>query len=115
MKSKNITNGNYLKRKPVRRSDIVWSADDSGLVTFETENKGVFNRLFQIILKKPRKSYIHLDETGSFVWLAADGESDIAELGKKVEERFAENAMPLYERLVRYLEVLEGCRFIEWK
>ena len=57
---------NYLERVPVR-GDFKWSADDENKVTIEIENKGFFNRIAQKFFKKPKISYVHLDEMGSFI------------------------------------------------
>jgi hypothetical protein len=70
------------------------------------ENKGVANRIMQKLIKKPKTSYIHLDEMGSFIWPLMDGEKDILEIGKYVEEHFGEKAEPLYN------ELIECCTFI---
>lgn len=114
MKKKNVKSPNYLERIPVHKEGIGWSADDEGKVTLEIENKGVFNRLAQKLLKKPKISYIHLDEMGSFVWPLIDGERDITSLGKYVEEHFGEKANPLYERLAKYFQILDSYGFISW-
>ena len=103
---------NYLDRKPLRKEG--WSADDNGIITLEVENKGVFNFLAQKLLKKPRISYIHLDEMGSFVWPLLDGEKDITQIGVFVQEHFGEKANPLYERLAKYFQILDSYNFITW-
>lgn len=108
---RNTPNENYLDKKPARNEKIPWSSED-GKVTLEIENKGVWNRLFQKILKKPRISYIHLDEIGSFVWPLSDGEKTISEIGEAVEKQFGDKASPLYERLAEYFRILESYRFI---
>lgn len=105
---------NYLEKIPVRNPEIGWKTDDEGKVTLEIENKGVFNRIFQVLLKKPKISFIHLDDMGSFVWPLIDGEKDITEIGKYVEEHFGEKANPLYERLIQYFQILENYKFINW-
>lgn len=109
----NTRNQNYLDSRPSRNERFSWSVDD-GQVTLEIENKGVWNTLFQKILKKPRISYVHLDEMGSFVWPLLDGETTIREIGKAVENRFGDQAKPLYERLVKYFQILESYHFIYW-
>lgn len=111
MKSKE----NYLEKIPVRKSEIKWNTDEKGNVTLEIENKGFFNFLAQKLLKKPRVSYIHLDEMGSFVWPLIDGEKDIFAIGKEVETHFGEKANPLYERLSQYFEILKNYKFIEFR
>ena len=106
---------NFLEKIPVKSEKIGWSADENGIVTLEIENKGIYNRLFQLILKKPKITYIHLDENGSFVWPLIDGEMNIVEIGQKVKEHFGEKANPLYERLSQFFQILESYRFITWK
>ncbi len=102
---------NYLEGKPLRNEKFSWSAKD-GKITLEIENKGVWNRLFQKLLKKPKISYIHLDEMGSFIWPLFDGEKTILDIGKAVEEKFGDAAQPLYERLAKYCQILESYHFI---
>lgn len=112
---KNIKEENYLEKKPICKSGLNWSQDENGNVTLEMENKGVANRIMQKLIKKPKISYIHLDEMGSFIWPLMDGEKDILEIGKFVEEHFGEKANPLYERLAQYFKTLEKYNFIEYK
>lgn len=112
---KNKVNENFLERTPKRKENIKWTADEKGIVTLEIENKGVFNRIAQKLFKKPKISYIHLDENGSFIWQLLDGEKDLTEIGIKVDERFGEAAHPLYERLAKYCQILESYGFITTK
>ncbi len=112
---KNIKDENYLEKKPVCKEGLNWSKDENGDVTLEMENKGIANRIMQKLIKKPKISYIHLDEMGSFIWPLMDGEKDILEIGKFVEEHFGEKANPLYERLSQYFKTLEKYNFIEYK
>ena len=112
---KNIKDENYLEKKPICKNGLNWSKDENGNVTLEMENKGVANRIMQKLIKKPEISYIHLDEMGSFIWPLMDGERDIFEIGKFVEEHFGEKANPLYERLSQYFKTLEKYNFIEYK
>ena len=114
MKKKQIIQENYLERVPVR-GDFKWSADEADKITLEIENKGFFNRVAQKLFKKPKISYVHFDEMGSFIWPLIDGEKDVFEIGKLVEEHFGEKANPLYERLATYFRILESYGFIKWK
>ncbi len=113
-KKKNVISENYLERRPTRASHLLWSQDDKGLVTLDIDNKGVFNRIAQVLFKKPKVSHIHLDEMGSFLWPLLDGELSIIDLGKLVDEHFGEKAHPLYERLAKYFQILDSYKFIEW-
>lgn len=115
MKKKNVISQNYLEKTPVRTEGIEWSKDEEGVVKLEIVNKGVFNFIAQKLFKRPKISYIHLDEMGSFVWPLLDGEKDIYEIGKLVEAEFGEKANPLYERLATYFRILESYKFVGWK
>ena len=113
MSKKKITSQNYLEFIPHKNTAINWSCDESGMVTLEIENKGAWNRIFQVLLKKPKITYIHLDEMGSFIWPLMDGERDILEIGKFVEEHFGEKANPLYERLSQFAKTEDGFKIAE--
>ena len=114
MKRKNIISENFLERVPQRNSELGWSTDDKGLVTLEIKNKGLFNKIAQKLFKKPKISYVHLDENGSFIWPIIDGEKSLVDIGKEVDEHFGEKAHPIYERLAKYFQILESYGFIAW-
>jgi len=103
---------NYLDKIPCRNKNLRWSADEKGIVTLEIDNRGFFNRLLQILIKKPKVSYVHLDEMGSFLWPRLDGEKSILSLGEEVKEHFGEKSEPLYPRLAKYMGILESYGFI---
>lgn len=113
MKKKNVINKNYLEKCPVISDSIGWTLDD-GLVTISIENKGIFNKLAQKLLKKPKTSYVHLDEFGSSVWQLIDGQRNIIKIGELFLEQFGDKANPLYERLARYFQILDSYGFIKW-
>ena len=96
---------------PVRNPAINWTTDEKGIVTLEIENKGVVNRIAQKLLKKPKITYIHLDENGSFVWPLIDGKRTVMDIAQLVDEHFGEKAKPLYERLVKFFQILESYHF----
>ena len=103
---------NFLKKIPVHKEGLAWSQDENALVTLKMQNRGIANRLAQILLKKPKVSFIHLDEFGSFVWTSIDGKRDIIAIGELVRERFGDKAEPLYERLSQYIKTLQTNGFV---
>ena len=103
---------NFLDNIPVRNPAIRWSVGEDNLVTLEVENTGFMKRLTQKLFKKPKVSYIHLDETGSFIWQLLDGKRDITALSIPIKEHFGDAAEPLYERLSKYLSILASYDFI---
>ena len=114
MKMSKKNSKNYLEFVPQRKIER-FSTDEKGVITLEIENKGIFNKVAQKLFKKPKISYIHLDEMGSFVWPLIDGERNITDIGVFVKEHFGDKAEPLYERLAKYFKVLESYGFIKFK
>ena len=106
---------NYLDKVPQRAESLEWTTDENGIVTLFIENKGFFNKIAQKLFKKPKISYVHLDELGSFVWPIIDGEKDITALGVLVKEKFGEKAEPLYPRLAKFFQILESYGFVAIK
>lgn len=105
--------GNYLDFIPVRCGTVICTAGSDGHVTVVRENRGFFNMMAQRFFGKPEKTYIHLDELGSFVLLCMDGTRTVYEISCIVRERFGEKAEPLFDRLVQYVRSLEAGGIIE--
>ncbi len=110
--SKNKGNANYLEKIPVRNESIGWKSDKKNIVTLEIENKGFFNTVAQKLFKKPKTSFVHLDELGSFIWPLIDGKRSVHDIGILVKEHFGEECEPLYERLSKFFEILKSYNFI---
>ncbi len=109
------------KKKPIEinfldlipRCLIEYEISDEKLVTLLTPRFG--NRLLKKLLEprlKNRFLKIKLDEIGSAAWLLCDGTRDIKTIGRNLQERFAEQIEPCYERLDIYFRQLEGSKFI---
>ena len=113
--SKKIVTENYLDKIPTHKDGLNWTTNENGEITLEVENRGLANKLAQTILKKPKVSFIHLDEMGNFIWPLIDGEKNVYQLGKLVKEHFGDKAEPLYDRLAQYFQILENYGFISWK
>ena len=103
---------NYLDFVPKKNPAFCWEMDDDGMVVILMENKGIYNRIAQKLLKKPRVSRITLEKFGSFIWRQIDGTRSVYEISGLVSEEFGEEAEPLIERLVKYLRILQNNRFI---
>ena len=101
-----------ISQVPKKKAEIKWSICENGNIILEIENKGLMKRLTQKLLKKPKTSYIHLDEIGSFVWCTIDGKRTIEKIGEKAERKFGEKIKPLHERLLKYFVILKSYGFI---
>ena len=105
---------NFLDIKPRIKKGLMWYRDKKGYVTLKKINMGICNTLCRIILQKPKISYIHLDETGSFIWYYLNGENSVYEIGEHLKNKFGDEIYPVYERLTKYFTILKACKFIEW-
>lgn len=103
---------NFLDYVPKHNDLYPYEKKENGRIEVRVHNRGLFFRLTQILLKKPKYSYIELDEFGSFVWEQIDGTRDVYEIGKQVKHQFGEKAEPLYERLSQYIKILRRNSFI---
>lgn len=115
MKKEEQCTENYLLRIPEYIPDLSWEMEGDEIVTLCVENKGIFHRICQKILHKPKYSYIHLDKIGSFAWKQIDGKKDILQIAELVDREFGEEAYPLYERLAQFFEILYSYRYIGYK
>ena len=106
---------NYLDFIPVHHEQYSYTVSDNGAVTVYVENKGVFNKIAQVVFKKPRISQIHLDEMGNFIWPLIDKKNTAYDIAEQVKAHFGEKAEPLYNRLVQYMRNLESYGFIRFK
>ncbi len=113
MIKKNKLSGNYLEYVPRHNITIEFETGEDGAVTILQENTGFFNMIARKLFKKPRISYIHLDEMGNFIWPLIDGKRTVYDISVLVSEEFGQKAEPLYNRLVQYIINLENYGFIE--
>lgn len=103
---------NYLDYVPKHNARYEWSRNEKKNVVVKVHNTGLFNRIAQIIFRKPKYSNIELDEFGSFVWEQIDGKRTVHEIGILVKDRFGEKAEPLYERLAKFITILRNNGYV---
>ena len=103
---------NYLDFIPVVNGQNTWDRGEDGVVTIHMVNRGFYNTLAQKLFHTPRVSHIKLDEYGCFVWMRIDGVKTVGQLALELKEAYGEKAEPLYDRLVKYMQILHNNRFI---
>lgn len=107
--------GNYLDKVPVYHENCRFEISEQKEVTILIEHKGVFHRITQKLLGKPKVSQIHLDRMGNYIWPLIDGQKSIYEIAESVRQEFGEKAEPLYPRIVQYFQTLNSYSFIRLK
>ena len=103
---------NYLDFVPVVNPQFDWDDGEDGIVTVHMVHRGFYASIAQKVFHTPRVSHIRLDEYGSFLWRRIDGVSTVGQLADALRTRFGEAAEPLYDRLVKYMQILRNNRFI---
>ncbi|MEI3521206.1 MAG: PqqD family protein [Anaerosacchariphilus sp.] len=103
---------NYLDFVPVCAPGYSWKLNEKKLVEIEVQNKGFYNWLAQKFFKRPKVSYISLDEYGSFVWRQMDGQRTIYDISFLVKECYGEEAEPLLPRLTKFFQILYQNHYI---
>ena len=95
-----------------RQANKKWKITKEGMVEITVENKGFFHKIAQKFYKKPRYSFIKLDEFGSCVWRQIDGEKTVYEIGQILKTKHEKAAEQLYERLTKFIGILEHNNYI---
>ncbi len=108
-------NDNFLDYIPKRNKLYEWDLNQKNHVEVAVLNRGMYNRIAQLLFRKPKISKIELDELGSFIWQEMDGVKTIYEIGNAVKSKFGKKAEPLYERLCEYIRILHNNRFIVYE
>lgn len=102
---------NYLDYIPVRNPRNTWE-EKGGIVIIHMVHRGFYSKVAQKFFHTPRVSHIDLDSYGSFLWRAIDGESTVGQLAEEMKTRFGKDAEPLYDRLIKYMQILRNNDFI---
>ena len=103
---------NYLDFVPMTNPHNSWSENEQGIVTIDMVHRGFYDRIAQKFFHTPRVSPIALDEYGSFLWKEIDGVQSVGALAQRMKARFGDDAEPLYDRLVKYMQILHNNEFI---
>lgn len=100
----------YLANIPIIKDGLDYYIEDN-IVFVRLANKHRIQRsLRKIGFKIPKDTIIDFDTYSSFVFLQIDGKKDIYQIGQNVKNHFGEDAEPLYERLVTFIDFLEDNR-----
>lgn len=86
---------------------VVYQIKDNHVIIEKEQNHWVQRLFRKLYVKIPEKSYITLDDYGSFVFQIIDGNKSTNELGSLLSSKFEEADTYLYDRLTLYLHYLE--------
>ncbi len=93
-----------------------WRVTDEGRVRVlePRYGSGPIGRWLATRLTRPNIE-IRLDDIGSAVWQACDGETSVGEIAERLRERFGERVEPARDRLGTFLRQMEHTHMIRMK
>ena len=115
MKHKKKNKQNYLDYVPKHNLLFSYTIKENDRVEIRVANRGVFDRIAQVLFKYPKYSYIELDEFGTFMWQQIDGEKTIFEICLLFKDRFGKEAEPLFEKAAKFFWILHKKTFIVYE
>lgn len=111
------TNEDVLNIVYAKSDGFTYEVSDSGIVTVLEKQDHAIQKFFRKIgFRIPEYKRTELDKFGSFIINSIDGEKKVKELGELLFDEFGEEANPLYERLLLFLNYIDvDCNYIEKK
>jgi hypothetical protein len=105
---------NLLELVPIQ--NISWEKNEEGLVSL-LKPKIQIPFLAKRLLHRMKRPYykVNLDEIGSHFWEHCDGRNSIERIAALQKLKFGEKIEPVYERLGKFLKVLEHNKFVTIK
>ncbi|WP_343231635.1 PqqD family protein [Tissierella simiarum] len=110
--AKNKKDENLLDYVPNKSKKVVYNKKENGLIEIIMPRDSIIERIIRKLFFTPDKYRVELDKMGTFVWEQIDGQRTIYEIAGLVQEHFKEEAEPLYERLLQYINILKNNNFI---
>lgn len=104
---------NYLDQIPKKSNHIQWEEKEDGLVQLIIYRDSLLDRAVRKLLFTPDRFVIDLDGMGSFIWKQIDGKKTIYEIAQLVKAKYQDEAEPLYDRLIHYINILKNNKFID--
>ena len=103
---------NYLDYIPVISERNTWDTGKNGIITVHMVHRGFYAWIAQKFFHRPRVSHIDLDAMGSFIFQCIDGQRTVGAIAELVKAEYGKKAEPLYERLIKYMQILHNNGFI---
>jgi hypothetical protein len=102
---------NLLELTPER--NVKWETNEKQLVVLlipKFKNR-LSVKYLQPLVAKPN-FHLKLDLYGSFVWNRLDGNTTVMKIAESMKEHFGESVEPVYERVGKFIHMLQREKFI---
>lgn len=105
---------NYLDYVPKKSNKIHWEEKEDGLIQIIIYRDSLFERIVRKLFFTPDKYRVDLDEMGSFIWKHIDGKKTLQDIAELIKDEFGDEAEPLYDRFIQYINILKNNKFIKF-
>ena len=112
-----VNKNDILGRKPCRtdNEEVKWFYEDGIVIITYPKKFGKMEKWLQSRIGGPEEVRRPLDKFSSYIWEICDGETTVADVVRKFDEKFGEEVAPAPDRVQIFLETLLGLNLIELK
>jgi len=104
---------NLMDLVPVKSADFYTNPENNLIIIKKPKIK---NQLLKKHIKLKSPFYrINLDAVGTFVWQNIDGKNNVYKIANNLEKEFGDKVKPVYERIGKFMQMLESNKFIVFK
>ena len=103
--------GRFWSARPYRRLGWREGSDGRVVVLRPRLGEGWLGHWFGGLLRDPYYR-IRLDEFGTFVWKACDGETSLEVIAQRMQQRFGRDVEPADERVGQFVQTMVSSRLI---
>lgn len=111
---KNTSKKNFLDYVPYINPINTFDTSEN-IITINMIHSGFYHKAAQKLCHTPKISHIDLDSFGSYIWQQIDGSNTIYDISQMVKQKFGDKAEPLYERIVKYFQILRNNKLVIMK
>ena len=106
-------NINYLELTPVRAHNHQVDDNDKVVVFVPRFNNKLLSK-FVFPKLREKKIKMQLDELGSATWLLMDGQKNVEQICRNLQEKFGEKINHAEERVTKFMTQLYSCKYINF-
>lgn len=109
------TNQDVLDLVFKKAEGLEFEISEDGIVTILEKQDHKIQRFFRKLgFRIPEYKRLKLDKYASFTFLQINGERRVEEIAQNIKEHFGDEAEPLYERLLLFLNHIDtNCSYIQ--
>lgn len=89
--------------------------EENGIITLIFYHNSKWAKLISWIAKKPKVTYLDLDELGSYFWSNSNGEKTVELLIEEMSVKFNDNTKSMETRVIKFAEHLAVKGYLGFK